>query len=115
MTAYQEAMEACQESKEPTSVEMESLVVHEEVAKEEATVKTVRALKKRYGDWHLATGRFRQLKKPPQGTGGSWKKFVAACRGLTSHTIPAGHKGCQGPGRDSVARGAPKGWMLERR
>jgi hypothetical protein len=39
------------------------------------------------------------------------------CRGITHHAIPApckGH-GRQGPGRDHVARGAPKGWTLERR
>jgi hypothetical protein len=56
MMACQEAMEACLESKEPTSVEIESIVVHEEVPKEEAAVKTVRALKERCGDWHLAVG-----------------------------------------------------------
>jgi hypothetical protein len=31
---------------------MKSVVVHEEVPKEEAAVETARALKKRYGDWH---------------------------------------------------------------
>jgi hypothetical protein len=37
-------------------VEIESIVVHEEVPKEEATVKTVRALKERYGDQRVALG-----------------------------------------------------------
>jgi hypothetical protein len=41
---------ACLESREQTSVEIESVVVHEEVPKEEATEKTVRALKEQYGD-----------------------------------------------------------------
>jgi hypothetical protein len=44
--ACQEAMETCLGSKGPTSLEeKESVVVHEEVPKEEAAVKTVRALK----------------------------------------------------------------------
>jgi hypothetical protein len=88
MTACQEAMDACLESKGPTSLEeKESVAVHEEVPKEEATVKTVRqcfsiagpsfykkriyrtavsqrvrttavrSLKEQYGDQHLALGR----------------------------------------------------------
>jgi hypothetical protein len=48
--ACQEATEACLGSKVPTSVKIESIVVHEKVPKEEAAVNTVRALKKRYGD-----------------------------------------------------------------
>jgi hypothetical protein len=91
-------------------------VVHEEDPTEEAAVKTVRALKKRYGDWHLTVGHSQQLKKWTQDDGGFWKKLAAAHRGMICHTIPApckGH-GCQGPGRDSVARGAPKRWMLEK-
>jgi hypothetical protein len=48
-TACQEEMEDCLESKEPTSVEIEPVAVHEEVPEENAAVKTVRALKKRYG------------------------------------------------------------------
>jgi hypothetical protein len=44
------------ESKEPTSVEMESVAVLEAVPKGEAAVKTVRALNKWCGDWHLAVG-----------------------------------------------------------
>lgn len=32
--AYQEVMEACLESKEPTSIEIEAIAVHEEVSKE---------------------------------------------------------------------------------
>jgi hypothetical protein len=69
-------MEACLESKEPTSAETESAAVHEEFPKEETAVRTVRAL-----------------------------------------TIPAPRKGhCfQGPGRGSVARGAPKGQTLKSR
>jgi hypothetical protein len=50
MMACQEATEACLESKEPTSGEIESVAVHGEVPKEEGAVKTVRARKKWYGD-----------------------------------------------------------------
>jgi hypothetical protein len=57
MTARKETMEACRESKEPTSVEKESIAVHQEVPKEEAAVKTVRALTKQYEDQNLAVGR----------------------------------------------------------
>jgi hypothetical protein len=79
-------------------------------------MKTVRALKKQYGDRHLAVGRRRQLKKRTQGDGGSRKKLAAACRGMTCRAIPALRKGRhQGPGRDNVARGAPKGQTLYRR
>jgi hypothetical protein len=56
-------MEACLESEEPTSVERECVAVCEEVPKEEATVKTDRALKKLYWDWHLTIGCSQQLKK----------------------------------------------------
>jgi hypothetical protein len=55
--AYKETTEACLESEETTSVEIGSVVVHEEVLKEEATVKTVRSLKEQYGERHLGMGR----------------------------------------------------------
>jgi hypothetical protein len=80
-------------------VETESVAVHEEVPKEEAEVKTVRALKKRYGDQHLAVGRHQQLKKWTQGDGGSRKKLATARGGLTPCTIPVlrnGHSHQQG-------------------
>jgi hypothetical protein len=87
MTACQEATEACLESKEPTS---ELVAVHDEVPKEEAAVKTVRALKKRYGDWHLAVGHCRQLKKWTQGDGGSQKKVATTSGGMTA--VPFQHR-----------------------
>jgi hypothetical protein len=46
MTARQEVTEACLEVKEPTSLEVESAVMHEEVPKEKATVETFGALEK---------------------------------------------------------------------
>jgi hypothetical protein len=68
-------MGTCLESKEPTSEETEIIAMHEEVPKEEAAVKTVRALMEWYGDQHLAIGRCQRLKK--------W----------TCHAIPALCKG----------------------
>jgi hypothetical protein len=44
--ACQEARDACLESKEPNSMEVESKVEREEVPKEKATVETSGALKK---------------------------------------------------------------------
>jgi hypothetical protein len=73
MMACQEAMQAYLESKEPTSVESESVAVHEQVPKEEAMMKTVRALKEWYGDQHLAVQQCRQLKK--------WTKVMVVPRG----------------------------------
>jgi hypothetical protein len=53
-TVCQEATEACLESMEPASEETESGLQHQEVPKKEEAVGTVKALKKWYGDWHLA-------------------------------------------------------------
>jgi hypothetical protein len=56
ITAYQEAMESSPESKEPTSREIGSVAMYEEVPKEEAAVIPIIKLKKRHGDWNLAVG-----------------------------------------------------------
>jgi hypothetical protein len=87
--------------------------MHEEVPKEGTTVKTVRALKKWYGDRHLAVRHCWEPKKRTQGDGGSRKKLAAARRGMTHHAVPAPGKGYshQGPGRD-VLQGAPKGQTI---
>jgi hypothetical protein len=92
-TACQEATDTCLESKEPTN--MESITLHKEVPKEEAAVQTVRALKRRHGDWHLAVGCSRKPKKQTQGNGGSWRKLAATSRGKT-HC--AGVAWCKGHG-----------------
>jgi hypothetical protein len=73
---------------EATPEEMKFVAVHEEVPKEEAAVKTVRELKKRYGDQYLVVGRRRQLRKRTRGDGGSRKKLAAARRGMTFSAIP---------------------------
>jgi hypothetical protein len=52
-----EETETCLESNLPTSVEIESVAMHEGGPKEGAAVKSVRALKEQYGDRNLAVGR----------------------------------------------------------
>jgi hypothetical protein len=89
----QEATEACLESKEPTSVELVFVSEHQEVPKEDAAVKNVRALKKRRGDQHLILRCRVQLKKRTQGNNGSRKKLATTHRGMTCHAIPAPCKG----------------------
>jgi hypothetical protein len=83
--AYLEKQEANQE-------EIKSVAVHEEVPKEQVAVKTVRAPKKRHGDRHIAVRRRDQPKKRTQGNGGSQKKLVSACTGMTRCAIPAQRK-----------------------
>jgi hypothetical protein len=72
-------------------------------------MKIVRARKEQYGDQHLASRR--QLKKRTQGNCGSQKKLAAACRLMTCRAGTAWHQGHnrQGPGRENVVQGAPKG------
>jgi hypothetical protein len=84
-----EVMEACLEKeKEPTSMEMKSVAVHEEVPKEDAAAKTGRALNKQHGDQNLALGAVESC--------GSQKKLAAACRGMTHHAGVAWCKGHTG-------------------
>jgi hypothetical protein len=73
--------DGCQE--EPPSLEIELVVGHEKVPKEEAAVKHVGALEKRHRGRHLATGHRGKPREWTQGSGGSWKKFAAGCRGMT--------------------------------
>jgi hypothetical protein len=58
MKAGQEKIEPMTEATdlEENPEDLKSVAVYEEVHKEEAAVKTVRALKKLYGDRHLAVG-----------------------------------------------------------
>jgi hypothetical protein len=74
-------MEAYPEKMQANPDEMKSIAAREEVPKEKASVGTVRALKKRYGDRHLAIGRRRQLKKRAQGDGGTRKKMATSADG----------------------------------
>jgi hypothetical protein len=95
---------------------LEAVVEQQDVPKEEAAVKTIRALENRYGDWHLAVGSRRQLKKWIQGDGGSWQELATAQRRLTSIAIPAQRKGhsCQGPCKDDDVSRTPKGLTFDK-
>jgi hypothetical protein len=73
--------------------EMKSAVVHKEVLKEEAAVKSSGALKKLHGDQHLAIGRCGKLKEWTQGKVASRKKLTAARRGITHSAGMTPHKG----------------------
>jgi hypothetical protein len=122
-----EKTEACLEGKEPASLEIEPMAVHEEAPKEEAAVKTVRAVKKRNGDQHLAVRHSGQMKKWTQGSGRSWNKLTATrkemthCAGMArckgrSHKGPTVRKRRQkNRTRDNVARGASKGRTFRKR
>jgi hypothetical protein len=115
-------MEACLEKTEATDLganpeEIKSVVEHQKASKEETLVEIIGALEDRYGNRYLALRRRRQLRKLTQDEGGLRIKMATACRRMTRDAIPAQCKGhCrQGTGRGNVARGAPKGWTLERR
>jgi hypothetical protein len=82
MKAHQEGMMAIIKT---GLEEMKSVAVHEEVPKEEATVKPVRAVKKRHRVWHLAAGCHGKPKEQTQGNGGSQKKLATIHRGMTRH------------------------------
>jgi hypothetical protein len=68
-------LDVCLEEIEANPGELQSVVVHQEVPKGEATVEMIGALKDRPGDWHLAVGRCQQMKKWTQvmvGPNRSW-------------------------------------------
>jgi hypothetical protein len=79
--AFQEVTEAYPEKMEANTEEMKPVAVHEEVRKEEATVKPVRALKKWHRGRHLAAGLRGKLKERTKGSSGSLKKLAATCKG----------------------------------
>jgi hypothetical protein len=131
MDSQPEKMEACLGKTEATDLEANSeekgtVTEQQEVPKEEGAVKTIRALKEWYGDWHLGVGCNQQLQKWTQGNGGSQKKFTTTRRGMTCHAGVAQHKVCSLTGptveqrqrknqtKDSVARGTQKGQMFRK-
>jgi hypothetical protein len=83
MTACQEVADAYLENEELPSLEIESVVEHEKVPKEEAAVKPVGALKRRQSGRHQAAGHHGKPKERTQGNGGSQMKLAAGCRGMT--------------------------------
>jgi hypothetical protein len=92
---------------------MKSVVVHEEVPKEEAAVKTLKSTEE--AAWKPASGHRAPLKgkKWTQGNGGS-QKFATTSRGMTRHAIPALCKGCccQGQGKDRAVPRTQKTWTF---
>jgi hypothetical protein len=68
---------ACQET---TEARLESESEHREVPNEDAVVKPVGGLKKRYRGWKQAAGRRGEPKELIRGDCGSRKKLAATCR-----------------------------------
>jgi hypothetical protein len=93
MTSWWEETKACLQKMGAYPEKMKCVAKNQDVPKEEAAVTTVRAVKKRYGDRHLAIRRRRQLRKRPQDEGGSRKKLVVARRGMTRRAGVAQRKG----------------------
>jgi hypothetical protein len=71
-------LDACLEKMESNPGELQPVMVHQDVPKEEAMVEMIGALKDRPGDRHLATGHRRKTKKHTQGNGGSQQKLTAS-------------------------------------
>jgi hypothetical protein len=83
MKANQEATEDYPEIMEVNPKAFESVAVHSEVRKEDATVETGRTLNKWHGDQNLATRHRGKPKKWTQGNGGCRKKLAIARRRMT--------------------------------
>jgi hypothetical protein len=79
-------------------LEIQSIVVHEEVPKEEAAAKLVRALKKRHGDRHLAVWHCQKPKKRTQGDGVSRRSWPPPAEGWL--TVPFLQHACDTVIRD---------------
>jgi hypothetical protein len=92
MTACQGKAEAHLECMEPTSVDMEPEVEHQEVPKEEATVILVGELRKQRRDWNLAAERHPKPKERTRGYCGSWKGVIIASRSMAHCARAAWHK-----------------------
>jgi hypothetical protein len=119
--SWREETKTCLVKVEANPEEKETVAEQREVPKEEAAVETIGALKKRYGDRHLAVGRRRQLKKRTKGDGGSRQKLAVVRKGMTRRAGVARRKGGSHNGptveqrrrknrtTDSVGRGTSKG------
>jgi hypothetical protein len=99
MTTYEEATEACLEKLEANPGELQFVVVHQEVPKEEAVGEMITVVK----DRHPVVGHHQQPKKRIKGSDWSWQKLAATQGPLTRCAIPALHKrhGRQVPRRDN--------------
>jgi hypothetical protein len=101
---------------EATPEEAEAAVVRQELFKEEIIVDNIGSLEDRYGDRRLAVRRRRGPKKRIQDSVRSRHKSSAAGKRAIRPTVPVVRKGHmhRSPGRDSIARGAPKGRRLQK-
>jgi hypothetical protein len=72
--------------------EMKSGAEHQEVSKENATAKPVRALRKRHRGWNLVAECHSQLQERTWGNCGSRKKLAATGRKMTRHAGATRHK-----------------------
>jgi seryl-tRNA synthetase len=116
MKSWREETKAYTEKQEANPEGMRSAAEHPEVPKEEAAVKIVRALKKRYGDWNLAVRCCRQPQKQTQDNGGSQKRLATGCREMTHHAGVAWLKehGHTGPTVEQRGRKSEPGTILQR-
>jgi hypothetical protein len=78
--ACQVTTEVRLESKEPTSLEVESGAEHQDVPKEHAAVNSSGIMKKWHRGRHLPAGRHEKPKELTRGDCGSQGKLAAACR-----------------------------------
>jgi hypothetical protein len=97
--AWLKETEACVGKSEANPGKSDAVAEHQEVPKEEATVKAVRPLNKQCGDQ-----RCEKLKKQTQGNGGSRKKMATTHRGMSHHAGVAWCKGHCCQGHDKVSR-----------
>jgi hypothetical protein len=106
--------DTCLDKMEAKAGELQSVAVHQEVPKEEAAVKPIRALKKRYGERHLAVGRREKPKERTQGKGGVPEETGCRRRGKTRRAGVAQLKGhcLQGQCKDKDVEGTRKGRMF---
>jgi hypothetical protein len=84
-----EEMEPCVGKFEANTEKRYAVAQHLEVPKEGATVETFGALKKRYGDGHLATGSRRNGTSAIVGPGRSWPSSAEGCVGHNRNAIMA--------------------------
>jgi hypothetical protein len=115
VNAWRKEMKANRGATEANPDEMKSVMVHEEVPKEEAAVKSLEALKKSRGYRYLAVGRCGEPQEWTQGKDGSRRELAAerrpavqewhGARDTSSGRIRPGTKLPEEPGKDGRSRG----------
>jgi hypothetical protein len=104
-------------SLEANSEETEAAVERQDLFKEEINLDNIGSSEDRSGEQRLAVRRRRGAKKRTQDSVGSRQKLSAARKRVIRRAIPAVRKGNihKGPGKSNVARGAPRGKMLDKK